>query len=196
MNYIVSQIFGVIALILVAISYFRRKKLEFLVFQNIANIFYALSLITLNLLVAGIGTFISLIRTLIFYIYVKNSKDIPWYYLPLFFSIYAINGVINWQYALDVLVILSSITFTIAFYIKNLRISRYVCLLPNLILFIYNIIFKNYAAGILDLIEFFVILVAIIKFEIEIKQQNKEKINEKNNIKTEEDSKEEINNEL
>ncbi len=43
MNFVLSQIMGGIALILVAIGYFFKNKVKFLFIQIIANIFYALS---------------------------------------------------------------------------------------------------------------------------------------------------------
>ena len=62
MDFILSEIFGFIALVLVCVGYFFDNKKIFLISQILANIFYALSYIFVSALVAGINTFISTFR--------------------------------------------------------------------------------------------------------------------------------------
>ena len=72
MYFILSQIMGIIALIIIAVSYFSKNKKFFLFLQIFANFFYALSFIFVNAFTAGINTFISIVKVVCFYFYEKN----------------------------------------------------------------------------------------------------------------------------
>lgn len=61
--------------------------------------------------------------------------------------------------------------FTIAFYMKNMQTVRYFMLLPNAILVLYAIICQIYTTALLDLLDFTVIIISIIKFHINKKQE-------------------------
>ena len=78
-QFIISQIFGGIALILVCISYFLSKN-KFLFFQIVANLFYGAAFLVSLSLVAGINTIISILRCLLILYYEKQNKDFPIYF--------------------------------------------------------------------------------------------------------------------
>lgn len=75
MNFILAQIMGGIALIIIAISYFVKNRKTFLLLQTICNIFYAVSFIFNGALAGGVNTFISMVRLLVFYLYEKKMFD-------------------------------------------------------------------------------------------------------------------------
>lgn len=63
MNFILAQVMGGIALVLVALSYFTKEKKKFFIIQIIiANIFYGASFIFNMALVGGINFLICTIR--------------------------------------------------------------------------------------------------------------------------------------
>ena len=171
MFFIISQIMGGIALILVFISYFLRNKVTFLAFQIVANFFYALSFVFTNALVAGINSLISIIRCIVFYLYNRKNQDIPWFYLILFSVLYVSTGVIFFKSYFDIIVILTPILFTFAMMMKNMEKVRYLMILPNILLTFYGILCEVYTTAALDFMEVITIIVAIIKFYI--KDKNK-----------------------
>ena len=60
--------------------------------------------------------------------------------------------------------LITSTLFTIGFTIKNLQTMRYILIIPNAVLVIYNILTTTYTSALLDFIEIIVIIVAIVKF--------------------------------
>lgn len=174
MNFIISQILGGIALILVCIGYFVKKKSIFLVIQIIANVFYASSYVFLNVLTAGIITIISTIRCIFIYFSEKHNFKQSAYFIPIFIIGYIIVGTVFWQNIFDIIPIISGTIFTIAFFIKDLNLMRYILILPNLLLVIFGILTSAYTVALLDAIEVVVLFVAIIKFHYQNKKEKRE----------------------
>lgn len=170
-NFILTQILGGIALILVCFSYFVKNKKYFLLIQVFANIFYAGAFLFQNLFVAGFNTIVSIVRTAIFYLYFKSDKNNIPIYVPLIFTgIYILNFIVFYTSMLDITALFTSIVFTFALYIKNMQTTRCVSLLPNIVLCVYNFVNKCYSSSVLDLIESVVIIVSIIYYHIKSKK--------------------------
>lgn len=171
MWFIVSQVAGGIALVLVVIGYFVKDKIKFLFLNAIANVFYALSFIFANSFVAGIGTFISILRVFLLFIFEKKNKPYPIYLLIIFSIVYIINGIIFFTDFYDIIPICTSILFSSAMWIKNMEYVRYAMLLPNILITIYALIRAVYTSALLDFMEVVVIIVAIIYFHIKKKKE-------------------------
>lgn len=181
-QFIISQVLGGIALILVCISYFCNKKV-FLIFQTVANVFYGSAFIVSLSLVAGINTFISMTRTALFYFYERKKKQIPYCYILIYSAIYITIGVIFFKSPWDILTIISPILFTTAMAMRKMITVNFMLIIPNIMLVIYNIFNTFYTSAILDTIEVAVIVVSIITyFVIKKKTQNPppEQINSEN----------------
>ena len=73
MNFILSQVMGGVALIIYLISYFFKERKNFLIFQFVGDLFYALSYIFDGALVAGIDTFISMACVLVLFILTEKK---------------------------------------------------------------------------------------------------------------------------
>lgn len=171
-QFIISQIFGGIALILVCISYFLSKN-KFLFFQIVANLFYGAAFLVSLSLVAGINTIISILRCLLILYYEKQNKDFPIYFLVTFCLIYISVGVVFYKNAWDIITMFSPTLFTIAMIMRKMIAVKWFMLFPNLALILYCVFNKFYTSAILDLVEFIVILVAIVMYYIE-KHRNKD----------------------
>lgn len=170
-NFILTQILGGIALILVCFSYFVKNKKYFLLIQVFANIFYAGAFLFQNLFVAGFNTIVSIVRTAVFYLYFKSDKNNIPIYVPLIFTgIYILNFIVFYTSMLDITALFTSVVFTFAFYIKNMQTTRCVSLLPNIVLCVYNFVNRCYSSSALDLIESVVIIVSIIYYHIKSKK--------------------------
>ena len=164
MYFIMAQVMGGIALILIIISYFFVDIRNFFVFNIIANIFYAFSFIFCIVLVAGINTLISIVRIIILYYYEKKQKPSPVYLIFIFIICYLTVGIIFFKDYYDVIVIITPILFTISMSMKNMQAIRYMSLLPNALLILYAIANQVYTSALLDLLEFVAIIIALLKF--------------------------------
>ncbi len=168
-QFIISQVLGGIALILVCISYFCNKKV-FLIFQTVANVFYGSAFLVSLSLVAGINTFISMTRTALFYFYERKNKTIPFFYIPIYSIIYITIGLVFLKSPWDILTVISPIIFTFAMSLRKMIVVNFTLILPNLMLVIYNIFNTFYTSAILDGIEIIVIIVSISLYFIRKKQ--------------------------
>ncbi len=170
MNFILAQILGGIALILVCIGYFLKTKSAFMIIQTIANFFYASAFFVVGAYVGAGLVMISLFRCVYLYVVEKKSFKYTLHFLPIFIVLYIITTIIFWNNPFDFMPLITSTLFTIGFTIKNLQNMRYILIIPNAILVAYNIFTTTYTSALLDLIEIIVIVVAIIKFNIDNKR--------------------------
>lgn len=163
-NFWLSQSLGIIALILVCISYQFNNKAKFLALQILANAFYSASFLALNVLVGGINTIISLFRVAILFLYERKDKPSPIWLFLTFSVLYIFSGALCWQTNLDIIAIISYELFNVAMFIRNINMTRFMMILPNLMIAIYNLLLMTYTNALLDLIEVAVLFFAIIKF--------------------------------
>lgn len=180
MNFIFAQIFGIIALIFISISYFQKSKGKILLLNVIANAFYAIAFLFTNTLVAMCITFISISRCVFIYYAEKYSFKYKYHCIPLFICAYATVCIFLWTSALDLLPLLTSTIYTIGFSIQNIQTMRCVFVIPNAILIFYNIIVGTYTNALLDTMEIIILICSIIKFR-KINNQNTEKITKNTN---------------
>ena len=159
-----SQVFGLIALILVCISYQFNNKAKFLALQILANTFYASSFLALNVLVGGANTIISLIRVAVLFLFERKDKSPPIYVYIIFFLLYIGSGILCWQSPLDIIAIISFEIFNIAMFVRKIHLTRLLMVLPNIMIATYNFLLMTYTNALLDLIEISVLVYAIIKF--------------------------------
>jgi len=166
MDFILAQVFGGIALILVSIGYFLKSKFKFLIIQVIANFFYASAFFVVGAYTGALIVTISIFRCLYIFFAEKHSFKYLYHFLSIFIALYIISTILLWSTPLDLMPLFTSIMFTIGYTIKNLQVMRYMLILPNAILVIYNILSTTYVSAILDALEVVVIIVAIIKFNL------------------------------
>ena len=164
MGFILAQIFGIIALALICIGYFLKKKSSFLIIQIVANIFYAGAFAVVGAFVGAGLTMISTIRCVYLYIAEKREFKYRLHLLPIFVIAYIITTIIFWNSPYDIMPLITSTMFTIGFAFKDLQKMRYFLLIPYAILVVYNILVSTYTSALLDLLEVIVIIVAIIRF--------------------------------
>ena len=174
-SFILSQIFGGIALVLVCISFFQNKRC-FLILQCASNLFYAGGFFASLSLLAGINTCISIIRTIAIYFYEKNGKTTPYYITLLFFIAYIIVTILFFNGYWDIIPLTTSILITFAMVMKDMLAVNYMLLLPNFLLITYNIFNAFYTSSILNLIGFIVTIIAIIKIYKNRKEDESYKI--------------------
>ena len=164
MEFIISQVLGFIALILVCIGYFVKGRQTFLLIQIVANIFYSGAFLVQSSLVGGIITLISTLRCVYLLICEKKNFQKTLYFLPVFIVLYVVTTVLLFESISDIIPIITATMFTLAFYIKDLQTTRYICILPNLLLIFYNVLCLTFTSALLDFIEVVVLIIAIVKF--------------------------------
>ena len=163
-NFIIAQVLGFIALILVCISYSFNSKKTFLAYQILANIFYSASFLSLGVLVGGLNTIVSIARVAVLYIYEKKDKSPPVWLYVTFAMLYLVTGNICYQSSLDIMAVIAYEIFNVAMFCRYIELTRYMMVFPNCIIVIYNILSQTYTNAILDFVEIVVLVTMIVRF--------------------------------
>ncbi|MBQ4110583.1 MAG: YgjV family protein [Clostridia bacterium] len=169
-----SYVMSVIALLLYSISYFFESKKNYLILQLIGNVFLSLSYCFMGAYFTMIAVAIGIGRGLICYSYEKNDKKVPLYIIiglcfVTVFSYIVINYVVlsGKSSAWDILYMFASCMYAITFAIRNMKLMRYVILIPHISAISYNLLVKAPIFSAVSYgIEFVITIVAIIKFRI------------------------------
>ena len=152
MEFILAQILGFIALIVVCVGYFLKKKSHFMIAQVIANFFYASAFLVVGARVGAILVTISLFRCIYLYYAEKYNFKYKIHFIPVFLLLYTSMTILFWNKPYDFLPLMSSTLFTIGYTLNNMQKMRYILIIPNSILVVYNILSTTYTSALLDFI--------------------------------------------
>lgn len=177
---LLSFIMSTIALVLYCCSYFFDSKKKYLVLQLTGNVFLSLSYLLMSAYFTMVSVAIGIARGLICYTYEKKNKKVPVVVIAglcfvTILSYIIINYVILAGAASpwDVLYLIASCMYAISFAMRNIKLMRYVILIPHMSAILYNLLVKApISSAISYAIEFVITVVAIVKFSIAEKHDN------------------------
>ena len=164
--FIIAQIIGLIIVVLSIIGFQQKNGERFLFYQIIINILYVIQYILLEAFTGAVICTISIIRCIVFWKYKKENKKTPIEFLILFIILSIISSIITSTNIFDYILTIGTIVFTYALWQDNMRIMRLGSIVSVTTYIIYNLIFKAYAALILDGIDLFNLTIAIYKNDI------------------------------
>lgn len=170
-----SFVMSAIALGLYSLSYFFDKR-KYLALQVVGNIFLALSYLLIAAYFTMVSVVLGIARGVICYIYEKREKSVPVgvvvaLCLVTVFSFIIIDYVVLSQASSwDFLYLLDSCLYAITFTIRNIRIMRYVVIIPHSCAIAYNLLIKAPISSAVSYgIELAVAVIAIIRCEYQIR---------------------------
>lgn len=173
-----SLLMSTIALVLYSCSYFFNSKKRYLILQLSGNFFLSMSYLLIGYYFTMVAVLIGVARGLVCYVYEKKDKKVPIYWIVglCFASISSyviINYMILSQASIwDFLYLFSCCMYAITFAIRNLRVMRYVVLLPHASAVAYNLLIQAPISSAISYgIELAVTVVAIIKYEVAKKKR-------------------------
>ena len=158
-------------------SYFFNSKKKYLILQLSGNVFLSVSYLFMGAYFTMVSVAIGIGRSLICYIYEKNNKNVPLYMIVMLcfvtiLSYILINYVIlsGTSSPWDVLYLFASCMYAITFAMRNIKLMRYIILIPHISAVAYNLLIKAPISSAISYgIEFIFTVVAIIKFAIQEK---------------------------
>ena len=177
----VSFILSTIALILYCVSYFFNSKKAYLALQMTGNIFLSLSYLFIEAYFTMVSVVIGIGRGLICYTYEKKNKEVPVFLIVGLCVVTVINYIVINYVILkgtaspwDILYMIASCMYAITFAIRNIKLMRYLVLIPHSSAVAYNLLVKAPISSALSYgIELGITVVAIIKFAIQEKNEAK-----------------------
>jgi len=145
-NQALALIASFIAMLLVVLSYFTRKKERFLLFQSLCIVFLIVSYFFTAQFFAMVGLAIGLMRALVFFAYEKRGKLAPLYLCFLLSgmtlaSYFIVNFVIlGTSDPLDVLCLAGLVCYAFIFRVRNLTLVRFLMLIPTALSVLFNLL--------------------------------------------------------
>lgn len=157
-----AQLFGVIALCFLIISFQKNDKDELLKYQIFSSISFAIQYLLLNAITGVLMNLMSLIRNIIY----KKFKEIPFKYIVLIIIVMIILSIFSYNGVISLLPTLAVILYIIALWQKNLKITRITEVISCCLFIIYNISVLAIVGFISAIIELCFALVAVYRSDI------------------------------
>ena len=157
-NFIIAQVFGIIALIVLIISFQKNTTKKLLKLQVMSSLLYALQYLFLN---AYTGLYMNIacaFRNILFY---KEKKSLI--KLIIIIVLMIILGILSYSNIYSLLPMIAVIIYSIALWYGNLKIIRIVEVISCSLYIIYNIKVLAITGFIATIIELIGAIVAIIK---------------------------------
>ena len=169
-----SFVMSTIALILYSVSYFFTSKRNYLISQLSGNVFLSVSYLLIGSYFTMVAVLIGVARGVICFVFEKKNKEVPVYYIiglctATILCYVIINYVILQSQASvwDCLYLFASCMYAITFAIRNLKVMRYMVLLPHTSAVAYNLLIHAPISSAISYgIELCVTLVAIVKYDL------------------------------
>ena len=159
----IAQLFGIIALVVLIMSFQKNKKDTLLKYQIFSSLLFALQYLFLNAISGCLMNLMSLIRN---FIYKKFNDKIPIIYLILIIICMIILSLMSYKGIISLLPTFAVILYSVALWQKNLTITRIIEIISCSLYIIYNIKVLAISGLISTFIEMFSAIIAIYKFDI------------------------------
>lgn len=163
-----------VALILYSLSYFFNSKRNYLILQLTGNVFLSFSYLAIGSYFTMVSVIIGIARGLICYTYEKKNKEVPAFAivglcLAVISSYFVINYIILSNASVwDVLYLIASCMYAVTFAIRNIRLMRFLVLIPHVCAVSYNLLIHAPVSSAISYgIELAVTIAAILMYEIQ-----------------------------
>lgn len=159
----VAQILGLIAVIILSLSFQNNKKETLLKYQVFSSLFFALQYLCLNALTGFFMNLATMLRNIIFK---KYENKVPLKYIIITILAMIILSVFSYDGIISLLPTIAVINYSIAVSQKNLTITRIAEVISCILFIIYNIKVLAIIGLIATIIEMIFVLIAIYRFDI------------------------------
>lgn len=160
---LITQIMGLIELVIVLIGYLSKSKKMFFIYQVSANLFSGLGYLFIGKYVACFGTFISAARCIVYLSFELKHKQVPSIIVGYILTIYIINCILFYTSPLDIIPLFTLCYATVVFNIKNERLLKSLMIISSLILIAYNIVCLFITEAILKVLQITIIVIYLVK---------------------------------
>ena len=170
-NFIIAQIIGILALIILMLSFQKNEKKLLLKYQTISSFLYAVQYAFLEGYTGSLMNITSMARNFIFNKY--NNKKVPIYWLIIIVILMIIFSLITYIGVISLLPMFAVVSYSIAIWYGNLKLIRFTEVISCILFIIYNINVLAITGLIATIIELISALIAIYRFDIKKLNSNK-----------------------
>lgn len=173
---ILAQAFGVLALLLMMLSYQLKSRRKLLILQMVSNSCFVIHYYMIGAYAGAVMSLANVARSFVF-----SQNDKKWgqsrIWLYVFIVVSLVGGIVTWNGPLTILVIAATLVLTVALYSTNQKFMRMMFLLPPLLYISYNLANKSIGGIGSDVFCLISAIVAIYRFDI----RKKEEVDKKQN---------------
>lgn len=162
--FILSQLFGIGAIIFLIISFQINDKDKLLKFQIVSSFLNFFQYLLLGGITGSLMNLVAGIRNIVFKKY--GDKKIPIYVLVFFIVLITFLSSLSYSSDISLLPMLASLNYTFALWTGDLRLIRILDVFSSLLLCTYDVFVFSIAGFVLHFIELSSALVGIYKFDI------------------------------
>lgn len=163
----IAQALGILALVIMVLSYQQKTRRGLLYFQMAANACFAASYLMDRGYTFAVMSLINIVRSFVFSredVGDKWAQSRIWLYV--FLAAPIISGILSWENILSLLVIAATVILTIALYSKNGKTMRRLFLLPPVLYISYNVSHGVWGGIGSDVFCLISAIIAIYRFDI------------------------------
>ena len=165
-SYWLGQLFGIFALITLALSFKKNKKDNLLKYQIYSNSFCALQYLCLGrkAYTGVLLHFMCLVRNYIYYKY--DNRDIPfrWFFICAFIMI--VMSLISYENMWSLFPMFGIVLNSWGLWQKKLPVSRRCEAVAAILLVVYNVVVSAWGGVLANGFEFIVTMIAIFRFDV------------------------------
>ena len=165
-SFIIAQIIGAIALVILMLSFQKNNKETLLKYQILSSLLYAIQYIFLKAYTGSMMNLICMLRNCIFRKYDKDNKKVPVTWLIIVVAIMILLSLITFNGWISLLPMIAVVAYSIALWIGKLKAVRIIEVFSCSLFIIYNIKVLAITGLIATVIEMLAAIVAIYKFDI------------------------------
>lgn len=162
--YVLSQVFVIIATILLGITYFLKSKVKILSLCILYNIFYGIHYLLLGALTGSMMNIVSLIRNIIFFLNGKKGKENKLIYLIILSLISIIFCIITYKNLFSIISLSASILSTYSVWQDNIFKYKIIAIPVSICFLIYALHIKSLFAIITETILLLSAIIGLIKY--------------------------------
>ena len=142
-QYILSQVFVVLAMIFMGVTFLIKNKSKILFFSSLSVLCFALEFLFLGSFTGLIVNLVSVFRGIWFFINEKKSKSNDWVSLIAISLLLIIAGCFAAKIWLDYFAIVATILYTYSIWQKNIKVYRYLAVIGSVFWIAYNIVYLS-----------------------------------------------------
>ena len=170
-NFIIAQIIGILALIILMLSFQKNEKKLLLKYQTISSFLYSIQYAFLGGYTGSLMNITSMARNFVFNKY--NNKKVPIYWLIIIVILMIIFSLITYIGVISLLPMFAVVLYSIAVWYGNLKLIRCTEVISCTLFIVYNIRVLAITGLIATIIELISALIAIYRFDIKKLNSNK-----------------------
>lgn len=163
-NFIIAQMIGALALIILMLSFQKNEKKRLLKYQTISSFLYAIQYVFLGAYTGCLMNLTCMARNFIFNKY--NNQKVPIYWLIIIIIFMISFSLITYIGIISLLPMLAVILYSIAVWYGNLKWIRSTEVISCTLFIVYNIRVLAITGLIATIIELIAALIAIYRFDI------------------------------